>query len=321
MEQHQKEQTEAALRAAAQHWTPPALPQIIPQGDMPGDKIQIGEGHVRKAGAVFPSLCALLAPLCAQNPCGRAVVTVCGGSGVGKSEIASLLAFYLRAAGVGAYTLSGDNYPHRIPRHNDAERQRLFRTGGVRGLVTAGLYNAACAERLRQLWADETDADPALAAQLPWLDTYQREGRKVLAGYLGSPQEQDFAALSHIVSQFKNGADAIWLKRMGRTEEELWYEQTDLSAVSVLLIEWTHGNSDHYQGVDLPVLLNSTPQETAEHRRQRGRDGKVDSPFTTMVLELEQRLLETQAHKAKLIVAKDGALLPYPEYRALMARQ
>ena len=321
MEQHQKQQTDTILRTAAQQWTPPAVPPVIPQGDMPGDKIQIGPEHVRKAETIFPALCGLLAPVCAQNPAGRAVVTVCGGSGVGKSEIASLLAFYLRAAGVGAYTLSGDNYPHRIPQYNDAERQRIFRTGGVRGLVTAGLYTAACAEALRGLWAQETDADPALTAQLPWLDTYQREGRKALAGYLGSPQEQGFAALSHIVSQFKNGADAIWFKRMGRTEEELWYEQVDVSAVSVLLIEWTHGNSDHYRGVDVPILLNSTPQETAEHRRQRGRDGKVDSPFTTMVLELEQRLLESQAHKAKLIVAKTGALLPYPEYRALMARQ
>lgn len=55
------------------------------------------------------------------------VITVCGGSGVGKSEIASLLAHYFENMGVGCYTLSGDNYPHRIPVYNDAERLRIFR--------------------------------------------------------------------------------------------------------------------------------------------------------------------------------------------------
>lgn len=310
-----------ALRGAARKWTPPVLPEKIPQGDMPGDKIQIGMGHVEKAQVIFPHLCGLLTDVCAQNPYGRAVVTVCGGSGVGKSEAASLLAFYLRTAGVGAYTLSGDNYPHRIPMYNDAERQRVFRTGGVKGLVAGGLYSAQHAEVLRALWEKETDAAPEQAVQHPWLAAYQAEGRKALAGYLGTPREQDFDALSNIVSQFKNGADGIWLKRMGRTEAELWYDKVDFFGVSVLVIEWTHGNSDYYTGVDIPVLLNSTPQETAEHRRQRGRDGKVDSPFTTMVLELEQRLLESQAHKAKLIISKDGALLDYAQYRALMARQ
>ena len=29
--------------------------------------------------------------------------------------------------GVGAYVMSGDNYPRRIPRDNDAERLRTYR--------------------------------------------------------------------------------------------------------------------------------------------------------------------------------------------------
>ena len=33
----------------ARPWTPPARPAAIPQGDMPGDRIVIGEEHVRKA--------------------------------------------------------------------------------------------------------------------------------------------------------------------------------------------------------------------------------------------------------------------------------
>ena len=100
-----------------QSWTPPELPPEIPHGDMPGDKVSISEGHIQKANAIVPALLPLLWEALAQNPARRAVVSVCGGSGVGKSEIASLLTFYLNRLGVGAYTLSGDNYPHRIPFH------------------------------------------------------------------------------------------------------------------------------------------------------------------------------------------------------------
>ena len=91
------------------------------------------------------------------------------------------------------------------------------------------------------------------------------------------------------------------------------------SQVRVLVIEWTHGNSDFIEGVDIPVLLNSTPAETLAHRRARNRDGKTDSAFTTMVLELEQQKLDAQAHKAKLILSKAGELMDYREYRRRMA--
>ena len=71
------------------------------------------------------------------------------------------------------------------------------------------------------------------------------------------------------------------------------------------MIEWTHGNSDNYKGVDIPVLLNSTPQETLAQRRARNRDGATDSPFNMMVLELEQAMLEHQAPKAKITIFYD----------------
>ena len=305
------------------NWVAPAIADAaaIPHGDMPGDKVEIGQGHIEKANRIFPVLVQQLQQVVAQNPSQRAVVCVCGGSGVGKSEIASLLGYYLQQAGIGSYVLSGDNYPHRIPKQNDAERLRVFRCGGLRGLVGSGLYTEQAKQVLLQLQQQDQDAAPALCEQYPWLETYQNEGRKALSNYLGTANEQNFDELSSIVSQFKNGAEHIYLKRMGRTETELWYDNVDLSAVNVLLIEWTHGNSDNYQGVDIPVLLNSTPQETLEHRRSRGRDGAVDSPFTTMVLEIEQRKLESQAHKAKIIVAKSGELLSYAQYRTLMAQQ
>ena len=106
---------------------------------------------------------------------------------------------------------------------------------------------------------------------------------------------------------------------MGRDASELWYDAVDMSAIRVLVVEWTHGNNDHLTGVDIPVLLNSTPQETLEHRRSRNRDGAVDAPFTTMVLGIEQGLLASQAHRAKIIVAKSGEIISFDDFRTQMA--
>ena len=73
-------------------WVPEEIgdTESIPKGDMPGDQIRIGPGHIRKAQLIFPELLELLIPVLEENPYQRAVVVVCGGSGVGKSETASL---------------------------------------------------------------------------------------------------------------------------------------------------------------------------------------------------------------------------------------
>lgn len=300
-------------------WTPPDMSESIEQGDMPGDRIQIEPVHIAKANVIFPALQELLVPIQSRNPHQRTVVAICGGSGVGKSETASLLAYYFQQTGIGCYTLSGDNYPHRIPKYNDAERMRIFRYSGMAGLVQNGLYTNERGDAVRTFQREDRDADPALIIGHAWMAAYQREGSAALAGYLGSPAEINFNELNQIVAQFKNGAKTIFLKRMGREETELWYEAEDFSAVNVLIIEWTHANSDHLHGIDVPVLLNSTPAETLVHRKARLRDGGTDSPFTTMVLALEQRQLEAQAVKAKLIVSKSAELLSYAAYRRTMA--
>jgi hypothetical protein len=294
--------------------------EAIPTGDMPGDKVQIGESHLAKATTVFPRLWEILRPILDASPHHRAVIAVHGGSGVGKSEIGSLLAHYLRSNGIGAYVMSGDNYPRRIPRDNDAERLRTFRTAGVRGLVDAGLYNQKVRTSLAELQTADRDADPAGVAENPWLATYQRVGRAALDAYLGTPHEIDFAEVSGILARFHDGATSLQLKRMGRELGELWYESVDVSEVNVLVVEWTHGNSDHLVGVDVPILLNSTPEETLAHRRSRARDGATDSPFTTLVLSLEQAKLASQAHKAKVIVAKSGEVIDYDGYLESMGR-
>ncbi|MEN6419363.1 MAG: adenylylsulfate kinase [Clostridiaceae bacterium] len=307
------------LSVLRQNWTPPELPPEIPHGDMPGDKVSIRESHIQKANAIFPALLPLLQEMLAQNPARRAVVSVCGGSGVGKSEIASLLTFYLNRLGVGAYTLSGDNYPHRIPLYNDAERLRVFRVGGISGLLKRGEYDADKAKSLEELMRLSKDSDPAECAFRPWLAAFQRAGRAGLGGYLGTQNEIDFMELSGILARFHDGTDELWLKRMGREESALWYERVDVRGLNVLVVEWTHGNSDLLVGVDLPVFLHSTPEETLAHRRLRARDGAPDSPFTAMVLEIEQGLLRSQAHKAKMIVSKSGELLSWEQYRFIEA--
>jgi hypothetical protein len=308
-----------SLVGAQTAWSPPPIPADIRHGDMPGDKVNINEEHIVKANTIFPILLDLLLPAFKGNPYRRAVVAVCGGSGVGKSETASLLSFYLNSIGIGSYTLSGDNYPHRIPKYNDAERLRIFRHSGIRGLLSSGEYTSERYVILKGLQLSGGDADPAHVAEYPWLAVYQRYGRNGLKGYLGTENELDFRELGDIVSQFKSGADAIWLKRMGREDTDLWYDCVDFHDTHVLMIEWTHGNSDGFQGVDIPILLNSTPQETLAYRKLRNRDGGADSPFTTMVLEIEQKLLVSQASKAKIIISKSGEILSWDEYQRLMA--
>ena len=306
-----------ALDRAIRSWAPHAPAGEVICGDMPGDAVRIGEEHIRKACVLMPALLPLLCKSLEENG-GRAVISVFGGSGVGKSEIASLIACYLREIGIGAYTLSGDNYPRRIPVYNDAERLRVFRVGGLRGLLERGLYSAGVRAALPDLWQDGADPDPALAGRKPWLAVYQQAGREALAGYLGQDAEQDFDELKGIVERFRAGEKQIWLKRMGRSDDARWYDEVDFSGISVLIIEWTHGGSGRFGKVDLPVLLSSTPAETRAHRRARARDGGVDSAFTTMVLEIEQKLIEDRAPTAVLIISKAGDLISLDEYRQAM---
>ncbi len=295
------------------------VPEDIPHGDMPGDKIEIGDSHIAKAKTIFPYLVKELKAAMSANPNSRAVVAVCGGSGVGKSEIASLLSYFLESAGIGSYTMSGDNYPHRIPMYNDAERLHIYREGGIRRLADKGVMNPENFAKVQEWQKAEDDANTAHAEADTWFSSYLEGGREALNNYLGTPKETDFEEVDQIMKAFKDGAEALYLKRMGRDESSLWYDLVDMSAKQVLIVEWTHGNSDYMSQVDIPILLNSTPAETLEHRRSRNRDGKLDSPFTMMVLEIEQNKLIDQAHKAKIIISKAGEILTFEQFQKLMS--
>ena len=296
------------------------VPEQIPHGDMPGDGVTIGQDNIERAKTVLSAIQGTLERRLEESAGGRVVIGVCGGSGSGKTVMASVLGYALNRAGIGAYIMSGDNYPRRIPAANDAERLRLFRMGGLRGLLASGEYSDEKAVVLRELWQADADAEPETARKLPWMQTYQQAGAQALSGYLGTPEEIDFDEVNDIIARFKRGERHIPLKRMGREETAIWYETVDFTATRVMVIEWTHGNSDWYEGVDIPVLLNSTPAETLAHRQARNRDGRADSPFTTMVLELEQQMLKAQAHKAKLILSKAGEIMTYEQYTRLMAQ-
>ena len=281
----------------------------IPHGDMPGDKVEIGIGHEEKAKTILPLLLTEIDKVKAATGRDKVTVAVCGGSGVGKSEIASLLSYFLTEKGIKSYTMSGDNYPHRIPMYNDAERLQVFREAAMRGMAKAGELTPERVEVIKACQKAETDASKKLADVHDWMPIYLEAGREGLRGYLGTPKETDFAEVDDILAKFQAGEESIYLRRMGRTETELWYDAVDFSDTKVLMLEWTHGNNDNLKNVDIVVFLNSTPEETLAHRRARNRDGKTDSPFTMMVLELEQELLASQAHKAKIILSKSGDVL------------
>jgi alpha-galactosidase len=301
-------------------WVPPVIKGDIPHGDMPGDKVKIEEVHINKANTIFPKLLEQLSPILEGKEHKKAVITVCGGSGVGKSEIASLLSYYFNNLGIGSYTLSGDNYPHKIPKYNDAQRLQIFRESAIKGMVNAGEFSEERFAVIHDYQKKGDDANVSHVKEFSWYESYLTNGINGLKGYLGTTNEIGFEELNSIIAKFKSNQEKIWLRRMGREDTELWYEEVDFSNTDILIIEWTHGNSDYYEGVDVPILLNSTPQETLEHRKARNRDGSTDSPFTMLVLKIEQELLESQAHKAKIILSKTGEILDYKAYCALMER-
>ena len=62
------------------------------------------------------------------------VISIYGGSGSGKTTLARALQQYFLNDGRGCYLLSGDDYPHRIPKRNDEERLRVYKEAGEDGL-------------------------------------------------------------------------------------------------------------------------------------------------------------------------------------------
>lgn len=137
---------------------------------------------------------------------------------------------------------------------------------------------------------------------------YEADGEDGLRNYLGTSQELDFDDINKVLADFHAGKDVLNLKHMGRTDGDISYEETDITGIDVMLLEWTHGGSDDLIGVDVPIYIEVSPEVARERRIKRGRDENAASPFIAKVIELEQEKLERQKNNAKLIVGKDGKI-------------
>lgn len=294
------------------------IPADLPAGDMPDEHVTIAEGHIKKAMIIFPLLIERIESVLNESASDKIVVSICGGSGAGKSGIASVLSYLLNEEGLNSYVMSGDNYPRRIPAANDNERLHIFRQGGIRALRDAGILTPEIVGILQELQRDNRDAEPTLSTKYEWFGQYIVNASGALKDYLGSPDEQDYDEVNSILSSFKEGADELWLKRMGRDEASLWYDRVNMKDKKILILEWTHGNSEYLRGVDIPVLLASTPQETLAYRLERGRDHGIDSPFTTIVLNLEQAILDSQVSRASIILTKSGNITSPEDYMKML---
>ncbi|MCL2841242.1 MAG: adenylylsulfate kinase [Defluviitaleaceae bacterium] len=283
----------------------------LPTFDMPNTVVN--PPHLKLANAIFPPLLPMLIDVLGKNKHERAVISVFGGSGTGKTGAGLLVAHFLQMLGVGAYAISGDHYPHRIPKYNDAERLNIFRKSGIKNLLSKGMYNEETRIQLTALQKKDLDADESQPFE--WLPTYLQGGDDGLRAYLGTEHELDFTEISDIITQFKNGGDKIFLKRMGRESWETWYEETELSHTKVLIIEWTHGGNENLKAIDIPILLWSTPAETLASRLARQKDDGVDSPFVSRVLHIENELLYTQGRNAKLIISRNGERITYEQMK------
>lgn len=192
----------------------------------------------------------------------KVVISIFGGSGCGKTTLSAIISQYFLNDGIGCYVLGGDNYPRRIPKRNDEERQRIYEEKGVDGLTE----------------------------------------------YLGTTNEIEFDEVNKVIAAFKEGSASIFLKKMGREDGEVGYEETDFHDIQILLLEWTHGGSEYLSGVDLPIYIDSTPEDTLHNRVKRNRDKNAASRLIQIVLAIEQKKLQRQAKNAKIVIGRDGGI-------------
>ena len=121
--------------------------------------------QIRNAERLFP----LILEKTEERKEKKTIISVSGGSGVGKTGMAFLLQNMFEKQGKKALIISGDNYPHRIPMYNDAERIARFRMSGLNGLITERLYTDEVKEKLLELQKAGRDAEE----QEEWLSYFK----------------------------------------------------------------------------------------------------------------------------------------------------
>lgn len=264
--------------------------------------LDLAQEQIRNAERLFP----LIRKKTEERKEKKTVISVSGGSGVGKTGMAFLLQNMFEKQGKKSLIISGDNYPHRIPMYNDAERIARFRMSGLNGLITERLYTDEVKEKLLELQKAGRDAEEQ--EDMQWLSIYQKYGDKALTDYLGTDQELDYEAISNLLMQFHGETSQLLPRHMGRTPDDIWYDRRDVSDTDILILEWTHGNSAYLQGVDVSVVLISTPEETLENRKKRNRDTAIDSPFVARVLRIEQKKINDGLDRADIIQDMHGRI-------------
>lgn len=152
------------------------------------------------------------------------------------------------------------------------------------------------------------------------MQIYQQGGRAALAGYLGQTAEQDYDALNAVLAQFRAGAPVLWLKRMAvKSGSAGMSRRTSPMWMCCCWNGPTQAVPD-LKNTNLKVFFNSTPEETRACRVARSRDAGADSPFVTMVLEIEQAMLNRRACDADLIQNRDGTMVDTAAYAAAQGR-
>lgn len=281
--------------------TIPNLADTLSGGNTPGGLLSFHPEIIQRAQKLYPLIVRRIQPKC--------VITLSGGSGSGKTSIASVLGYLLNSDGIKTHILSGDNYPHRIPHYNDAERIGLFRSGGLKTMVEKGKYTEERCTILHQWQKDFSDAEPSHVQGNEWFETYLSGGEKALKEYLGTERELDFEQIENVLKEFKSGKKKIMLRRIGNDLCDLWYDEIDVGSVDVIILEWTHANSTKFSGSDIRIVLESTPEETLMRRVARNRNPFADSAFLKTVLRIEQNLVSAQVKSADIVALLNGEIL------------
>ena len=195
----------------------------VPTGDMPGDKVQITRGPRGQGAPPSPRAVGGCSDRSSRRvPHRRAVVAVHGGSGVGKSEIGSLLAHELNARGRRRLRPVGRQLPAPHPARQrrraaahvpDRRRRRAWSPRRVRRRRPRR-RSPICRRRPRRR--------PAAGAGHPWLAVLP-EGRA--AGAHGLPRHRPTRSTSTrstgILAAFHEGArpccSSAWAARAERT--------------------------------------------------------------------------------------------------------